>query len=124
MSANKSTYIKQLNTFLADQIISPDTNSVVLDFVTYNGNHNTFIYSGFLFTAMAGGITLIDKFIMPMKLDIYYNPEDKLTAVIEILVVIGFFGLFYDSILKTYSDAVKYNRYEEGILHLLSAKDK
>lgn len=47
---------------------------------------------------MAGGITIIDKFIMPINLDIYYNPIDKVTATIEILVVLGFLGFFIHSI--------------------------
>ena len=105
MSADKDVYNQQLNTFVADEVVSFDINSIVLDFVTYNGNYNTFIYSGFIFTSMAGGITLIDKFIMPLKLDIYYNPEDKFTAFIEIVVLLVFFWFFYDSIQRTYHDA-------------------
>ena len=107
-----------------DELYNESTNSVVFDFVTYNGNFNAFIYSGFLFTSMAGGELKSDKFIMPMILDIYSKPLAHVLAAIEIIVVLGFILHFGESIKKTYKDAVKYNRLENGINHLLNEQQR
>ena len=107
-----------------DDAINFGTNSIVLDFVTYNGDHNNFIYSGFLFTSMAGGELKIDKFIMPLLLDLYVTPLDHFIAAIEILVVIGFFILLGDTIYKTWKDAWKYHRHECAIKNLLGVKQR
>lgn len=81
-----------------DEVVNYGTNSIVLDFVTYNGDFNSFIYSGFLFTSMAGGELKVEKFIMPILLDLYSKPLDQLLAAIEIIVVLGFFLLLGESI--------------------------
>ena len=124
LSAKNDRYMKQLLEFTADETFNSSTNSVVFDMVTYNGNFNAFIYSGFLFTSMAGGELKVDKFIMPMILDIYYEPNRHVLAAIEIIVVLGFFIHFGESIKKTYKDAVKYNRLENGINHFLNEQQR
>ena len=77
-----------------------------------------------MFTSMAGGELKVDKFIMPMILDIYYEPIDHALAAIEIIVVLGFVIHFGDTIIKTYRDAVKYNRLENSINHLLNEQQR
>lgn len=108
---------------IEDEAIDHSLNSIVLDFVTYNGNYNTFTYSGFRFTNMAGGEITSGKFIVPLRLDIYYNVEDIVLAIIEIFVCLGFVGLFLDSLLKTAKDSLKFDKYEHGIEDLIGKKN-
>ena len=72
---------------------------------------------------MAGGEITSGKFIVPLRLDIYYNVEDIVLAIIEIFVCLGFVGLFLDSLLKTAKDSLKFDKYEHGIEDLIGKKN-
>jgi hypothetical protein len=106
------------------RFLNETLNSMVIDFVLYNGDLNYFIYSSFIAETISGGMIKTSYYIWPMKLNMYFTTGDKVRAVFEVII---FLLLVYHIFVTASTLRNKFRSYDDWSLRfkeILTTKQK
>lgn len=89
LSVEADEYKEQMTSLLENlHYLNESLNSLVVDFVVYNGGLNYFTYSTYIAQTKSGGEISSSYYIWPMKLNMYFTIGDKVRAFFEVVVVL------------------------------------
>lgn len=88
-SQDPLNYTNQISKLLTKSLfLNETTNSIVFDFVLYNGDLNYFTYVAFVAQTLSGGEIYSTYYLWPMKLKMYFTASDKVRAFFEVVIVL------------------------------------
>jgi hypothetical protein len=124
-SMNSTLYTEEMTYLLKNTLfLNESLNSLVVDFVLYNGDLNYFIYTSYIAQTISGGIIKTSYYIWPMKLSMYFSPGDKVRAAFEVIILIL---LFYHIFVTLSTLRNKFRNYDDWSLRfseILTTKQK
>mmetsp|Transcript_10787 Transcript_10787/g.10823 ORF Transcript_10787/g.10823 Transcript_10787/m.10823 type:complete len:224 (-) Transcript_10787:393-1064(-) len=117
-------YLTQIETLVKDHFFNDTMNSLLIDFVLYNGDINYFTYVGFIAEMYSGGEILFQYYIWPMRLKMYATPGDGARAFFELVFVLLLCYHMAITVLTIRRDYVNYEAWRSRFYEILTTDQK
>jgi hypothetical protein len=124
LSAEGEDFQSQVVNIVSLGILDDSINSLVLEFVLYNGDLNQFIYSAVIFEFNSSGNILKYLNIWPICLNMYASPKDIARCFFEVIYVILVFYHIYVSIRTIRLRVNHYNEWYSRFSETLTKEEK
>ena len=115
---------QMMNLLSTSYFLNESTNSIVIDFVLYNGDLNYFTYAAYIAQTISGGEIFSTYYIWPMKLKNYFTAADKIRALFEVIFLLLLFHQIYGTVRVLRNKFKNYDDWSSRFSEILTTKQK
>lgn len=124
-SVDPDLYKEQMTSLLENlHYLNESLNSLVVDFVVYNGDLNYFTYSAYIAQTLSGGEIKSSYYIWPMKLNMYFTAGDKVRACFEVIILLLLIYHIYVTTTTLKNKFKSYKDWSSRFYEILTTKQK